>query len=68
MGTLAIIVFIIVLIALGIVIYFDFMPEGREQDVKGSLEEAKLQGRLLETVKETREVQQELHEKFEELK
>lgn len=56
------------LAALGIWMYYKFTPEGRKQDVHGDLEEANLQSNLVDTIEETREVTQGLHERVEALR
>lgn len=56
------------LIALGIVTYYKLTDEGRLQDVNNDLEESRLQGKLLDSIEETRKVQTELHERVQSLR
>lgn len=58
--------FILAIIA--VVVYYKFTDKGRKADVERNLTEANLQGSLLDSIEETRKVQNELHERVEALR
>lgn len=62
------IIVLFVLAALGIWAYFTFTSTGRTKDVNGDLEEANLQNKFMDSIEETREVQQSLSKRLEKLK
>lgn len=58
--------FILAIIA--VVVYYKFTDKGRKADVERDLTEANLQGNLLDSIEETRKVQNELHERVKALR
>jgi hypothetical protein len=68
MGVLITLTLLFLIAAVAIVVYFKCTPKGRMADVGSNLEEATLQGKLLDSVEETRRVNNELHKRLENLK
>lgn len=57
-----------ILAFIAVVVYYKFTDKGRKADVERDLTEANLQGNLLDSIEETRKVQNELHERVKALR